>query len=85
MPSGFHKSINCFSIGCIFFIFIGFIAFFEQYKVTSFTCERTAQINCQLIYSNEWKSSVKTYSGEEFRGQKLKDTIINATITMLLF
>jgi hypothetical protein len=55
-----------------FFIFIGFIAFFEQYKVTIFTCERTAQINCQLTYSNEWKSSVKTYSGEEFRGAKVE-------------
>ncbi|ACC81967.1 hypothetical protein [Nostoc punctiforme] len=72
MPSGFHKSKNCFSIGCIFFIFIGFIAFFEQYKVTNFTCERATQINCQLTYYNEWKSSVKTYSGKEFMGVKVK-------------
>ncbi|MDZ8088808.1 MAG: hypothetical protein RMY16_25150 [Nostoc sp. DedQUE12b] len=70
MPSDFCKSINCFSLGCIFFIFIAFTVFFEQDKVTTFTCERKTQIHCQLTHANEWKSSVETYSLEEFRGAK---------------
>ncbi|WP_335157838.1 hypothetical protein [Nostoc sp.] len=74
MCLGFHKSINCsflvFSLGCIFFIFIAFTVFFEQDKVTTLTCERITQVNCQLTHSNEWKSSVETYSIQEFRGAK---------------
>lgn len=68
MPSDFCKLINCFSLGCIFFIFIGFTVLFEQDKVTTLTCERITQVNCKLTHSNEWKSSVETYSVEEFRG-----------------